>query len=164
MWCYLYRICLCTSITVSDVVTCVSPVIFGASQPVSVVSCSSLHVMLVLSYEFVPWSPCLPRSTESMPIVLSKTSLPCCAFFIPLFLIRTGHKNTRSSSLWGNREVGESLDVPAFPLTLSDMGSSLSDLHMFHPCTDRGGPSPSFISSLENLYPFYPRSQIRASI
>lgn len=101
MWCYLYRICLCTSITVSDIVTCVSPVIFGASQPVSVVSRSSLHVMLVLGYEFVPWSPCLPRSTESMPIVLSETSLPCCAFFIPLFLT-TGHKSTRSSCLGGN--------------------------------------------------------------
>lgn len=151
MSCYLDRSCLCTSITLSDVVTRISPVIFGASQPVSVVSCPSLPVMLVLGYEFVPWSPCLPRTTESIPIVLSETSLPCCAFFIPLFLTMTGWENTRSSCFGGNREAGEALDVPAFPLTLSDMGSSFSDLHKFHPCVDREGPSLSSISSLENL-------------
>lgn len=153
----------CTSITISDVVLYIIPVIFGASQPLGVVSCSRLHVMLVLCYEFVPWSPCLPSSIDSMPVVLSETALPCCAFFILLFLTTTGWKSNRSSCSGGDREVGEALGFPALPLTLCERGSSLRDLHKFHPCIDGQGPCPSFISSLENRWAFYPQGQIRAS-
>lgn len=97
---------VCTSITISDIVLYIIPVIFRASQPLGVVSCWSLHVMLVLCYEFVPWSPCLPSSTESMPVVSSETAFLAVHSSFYYFWQQQAGKATEAAALevtgrWG---------------------------------------------------------------
>lgn len=69
---------------------------------------------------------------ESMPAVLSKTSLPCCAHVIPLFATMTGQQSDRKHCVW-KWVGGDGLLKP--PPKFSDVGSSLLPVH-FHLCSD----------------------------